>query len=126
MPGCGTFSHYDLGSFVLFPNFTLRLYDSYYDNLIGFKSIERSTCNRLNYAEPRATRASAKAAILVPPDNEYVIGDSNAASAALLTKSNAYDDSGIDSSNSQSRPEGTLQGQTGGSDSGLLWIATKK
>ena len=41
IPGFGTFSHYYVGSYILFSNFSLQVDDSY-DNLISLKSIGRS------------------------------------------------------------------------------------
>jgi len=36
MPGCGTFSHNDVGSFILFPLFVLRIDDTI-DNIVTYK-----------------------------------------------------------------------------------------
>ena len=40
MPGCRTFSLPNVGSYILFPNFALRIDDSV-DNLVSYKSIGR-------------------------------------------------------------------------------------
>jgi hypothetical protein len=58
MPGCGTFSHHhDVGSFILFPDFVLRIDDSI-DNLVTYKSIGRQKPHRRpDYVEPRHTAA---------------------------------------------------------------------
>ena len=58
MPGCGAFSFYNVGSYILFPDFTLRIDDSI-DNLVSYNSIGRSPCDRLDYAQPRASRSTA-------------------------------------------------------------------
>ena len=58
MPGCGTFSLYNVSSFILFPNFALRINDSA-NNIVSYKSIGRSATFKLNYAQPRANRASS-------------------------------------------------------------------
>ena len=63
MPGCGTFSLHDVGSYILFPNFALRIDDSV-DNLVSYKSIGRSETVELDYAQPRASIASS---IILPP-----------------------------------------------------------
>ena len=57
MPGCGAFSFYGVGSFVLFPTFVLRIDDSV-DNVVSYKSIG-SAYEHLDYAQPRALRASS-------------------------------------------------------------------
>ena len=58
MPDCGASSFYNVGSYILFPDFTLRIDDTI-DNLVCYKSIGRSPCNRLDYAQPRASRSTA-------------------------------------------------------------------
>ena len=58
MPGCGAFSFYDVGSYILFPDFTLRIDDSI-DNLVSYKSIGRSPCKHLDYVQPRASRSTS-------------------------------------------------------------------
>ena len=57
MPGCGTFSHFDVGSFILFPDFMLRI-DDHTDNIVSYKSIGRDLSTRLDYAQPRAARGT--------------------------------------------------------------------
>ena len=57
MPGCGTFSFYNVGSYILFPNFALRIDDSD-DNMVSYRSIGRSPIQQLDYAEPRANRST--------------------------------------------------------------------
>ena len=39
MPGCGTFSHHDVGSFILFPDFMLQVDDSH-DYLVSYKPVK--------------------------------------------------------------------------------------
>ena len=58
MPGCGAFSFYNMGSHILFPDFVLRIDDSI-DNLVSYKSIGRSPCKKLDYAQPRASRSTS-------------------------------------------------------------------
>ena len=85
MPGCGTFSFHNVGSFVLFPNFTLRIDDSV-DNIVSYKSIGPSSCGKLDYAQPHANRSSTPPTsppILIPPD------DSSTSSDAVLPSSSS-------------------------------------
>lgn len=63
MLGCSIFSLHDVGSYILFPNFALRI-DDIVDNLVSYKSIGRSETFKLDYAQPRASRASS---IILPP-----------------------------------------------------------
>jgi hypothetical protein len=59
MPGCGTFSHNNVGSFILFPSFVLCIDDSI-DNIVTYKSIGRSQPTLLpDYTEPRHTSVNA-------------------------------------------------------------------
>jgi hypothetical protein len=51
MPGCGYFSHFDVGSYMLFPNFVIKVDDTI-DNHISFQSIGLNGSPTLNYAEP--------------------------------------------------------------------------
>ena len=51
MPGCGTFSLYEVGSYILFPHFALRI-DGGIDNIVSYKSIGRSETVKLDYAQP--------------------------------------------------------------------------
>ena len=52
MPGCGTFSHHDVGSFILFPDFMLQVDDSH-DYLLSYKPIENPHEVWYDYVEPR-------------------------------------------------------------------------
>ncbi len=71
MPGCGTFSHFDVGSFILFPSFSLRV-DNSVDNLVSYRSIGRLSSPRIDYAEPRRTRTSARPSHVIPDDSATV------------------------------------------------------
>jgi len=53
MPGCGAFSFYDVGPYISFTDFTLII-DNSIDNLVSYMSIGQSSCNKLDYAQPRA------------------------------------------------------------------------
>ena len=80
MPGCGTFSLYEVGSYMLFPNVALRSIDNSVDNIVSYKSIGRSETVKVDYAQPRANRASstppvppgAKPHIIEPDSNDGV------------------------------------------------------
>ena len=53
MPGCGTYSDYDHGTFILFPRFTLQI-DDVIDNFISYEPIGHSQPNvTIDYCEPR-------------------------------------------------------------------------
>lgn len=54
MPGCGTFSHFDVGSYILFPDFMLRIDDSV-NNIVSYKSIGQDDISRIDYAHPWAS-----------------------------------------------------------------------
>jgi len=69
MPGCGTFSYQGVGSFILFPGFTLRIDDSV-DNIISYRSIGRQDSHDIAYAQPRASRMSSSPALI--PDEGSV------------------------------------------------------
>ena len=80
MPGCGTFSHSDVGSLILFPNFILDIDDSI-DNIITYKSIGRQQPIYLSdYIEPRPSSASTADASHSPtssPDTSDIMSDSD-------------------------------------------------
>jgi len=69
LPGCGTFSHYDVGSYILFPTFALRIDDSV-DNVVSYRSIGRRKSAPLDYAQPRTATPSARPTHLVPRDDD--------------------------------------------------------
>lgn len=51
-PGCGTLSSYDIGSYVIFPTFVLKIDDST-DNLISYKSLGPSYKGEIHYKQPK-------------------------------------------------------------------------
>ena len=52
MPGCGTYSDYDHGAFILFPRFTLQI--DAVDNFISYEPVGHSQPNAtIDYCEPR-------------------------------------------------------------------------
>eukprot|EP00956_Cyclotella_meneghiniana_P040108 scaffold187004_cov50-Cyclotella_meneghiniana.AAC.1 len=61
MKGCGFFSHYDSGAFLLFPDFTVKV-DDRVDCLLNFKAIGRSKSPPIEYAEPRDSHPAFHAA----------------------------------------------------------------
>eukprot|EP00804_Cyclotella_cryptica_P002397 CCRYP_004097-RA/>CCRYP_004097-RA protein AED:0.56 eAED:0.30 QI:0/-1/0/1/-1/1/1/0/629 len=70
MAGCGFFSHYDSGAFLLFPNFTIKV-DDRIDWLLNFKPIGQAPSPPLEYAEPRTSDPAfdiARPAHLIEPD----------------------------------------------------------
>jgi hypothetical protein len=70
MAGCGFYSHYDSGAFLLFPTFTIRV-DDRVDCLLNFKAIGRDPSEPLSYAEPRFSDPafdSARPAHIIEPD----------------------------------------------------------
>eukprot|EP00804_Cyclotella_cryptica_P016077 CCRYP_004202-RA/>CCRYP_004202-RA protein AED:0.18 eAED:-0.12 QI:0/0/0/1/0.5/0.33/3/0/1917 len=53
MPGCGTYSDYDHGAYILFPRFTLRIDDTT-DNIISYEPLGNSCPNlKIDYCQPR-------------------------------------------------------------------------
>ena len=70
LPGCGTFSHFDSGSFVLFPTFSLRVDDSV-DHMLSYRSIGRAPHVPCDYVEPRRAPPAARAAAVVVEDDEH-------------------------------------------------------
>ena len=66
MPGCGTFSHFDSGSYILFPTFQLCNDDSL-DNIISYESIGRAPCDHIDYAKPHTNTRNTTAHV-IPPD----------------------------------------------------------
>ena len=70
MPGCGYFSQFYVGSYVLFPNFVIKVDDTT-DNLISFQSIGLNESPTLDYAEPHSVPPTATcSATIIPPDDE--------------------------------------------------------
>jgi len=57
-PGCGTFSFYDAGSYIIFPDFALRI-DISVDKLVSYESIGQTSCAQLDYAQLRANRSTS-------------------------------------------------------------------
>eukprot|EP00956_Cyclotella_meneghiniana_P017367 scaffold28205_cov85-Cyclotella_meneghiniana.AAC.4 len=71
MKGCGFFSHYDSGAFLLFPDFTVKV-DDRVDCLLNFKAIGRSKSPPIEYAEPRDSHPAfhaARPAHIIPSDD---------------------------------------------------------
>jgi hypothetical protein len=66
MSGCGYYSQYGVGSFILFPAFTIEVDDSS-DNLVSFQAVGRSTNRKLDYREPKQTACPVH---IVPPDED--------------------------------------------------------
>jgi hypothetical protein len=53
MPGCGTYSDYNHGAYILFPRFTLQINDDV-DNFISYEPIGNSLPNvKIDYCQPR-------------------------------------------------------------------------
>lgn len=50
--GCGVYSSYDVGSYILFPTFVLEVDDSH-DNLLSYKSLGHSYTGHIDYVKPR-------------------------------------------------------------------------
>eukprot|EP00804_Cyclotella_cryptica_P030273 CCRYP_019237-RA/>CCRYP_019237-RA protein AED:0.06 eAED:0.03 QI:0/0/0/1/0/0/3/0/1322 len=64
MPGCGTYSDYDHGAYILFPRFTLQINDDV-DNIISYEPIGNNSptikvdyCQPCNYTPPAARPAA--------------------------------------------------------------------
>eukprot|EP00956_Cyclotella_meneghiniana_P005594 scaffold7180_cov50-Cyclotella_meneghiniana.AAC.3 len=71
MKGCGFFSHYDSGAFLLFPHFSVKVDDSV-DCLLNFKPIGTNKSKPVEYAEPRTSDPafnSARPAHVIPPED---------------------------------------------------------
>eukprot|EP00956_Cyclotella_meneghiniana_P028868 scaffold68397_cov20-Cyclotella_meneghiniana.AAC.1 len=71
MKGCGFFSHYDSGAFLLFPDFTIKV-DDRVDCLLNFKPIGRAKSSPIEYAEPRQSDPAfdlARPAHIIPSDD---------------------------------------------------------
>jgi hypothetical protein len=68
MDGCGYYSQYNVGSFILFPTFTIEV-DETTDNLVSYKSLGHSHTKALDYKEPRFP--SARPAHIIPPDDDW-------------------------------------------------------
>jgi hypothetical protein len=69
MAGCGYYSQYGVGSFILFPKFTIEVDDSS-DNLVSFQAVGRGSNRTLDYKEPKQPEAEARTAHIVPPDDD--------------------------------------------------------
>jgi hypothetical protein len=68
MDGCGYYSQYGVGSFILFPSFTIEVDDTT-DNLVSYKSLGHSHTKALDYKEPRVP--TARPAHIIPPDDDW-------------------------------------------------------
>jgi hypothetical protein len=98
MPGCGTFSHSDVGSFILFPTFVLRIDDSI-DNLVTYKSIGRQQPNiRSDYVEPRrhssannTTTTTTTTPHIIPSDDASTTNDSHLPETSTTNDSHSPD-----------------------------------
>jgi hypothetical protein len=66
MQGCGYYSQFEVGSFILFPTFTIQVDDSE-DNIVSFKSIGRNPAFKNDYTEPKPEYA--RPAHVIPDDN---------------------------------------------------------
>ena len=53
IPGCGVYSSYKYGSYILLPDFILQVEDSY-DNLISYQYLDASYKGPIYYIEPKA------------------------------------------------------------------------
>ena len=71
MPGCGFFSHYKCGAFLLFPSFLIKIDDSE-DCLINVKAIGTHPSAPIAYAEPcdNLQQEAARSAHLIPPPDD--------------------------------------------------------
>jgi hypothetical protein len=67
MDGCGYYSQFGVGSFILFPSFTIEVDDSE-DNIVSYKSIGRQLNVKLDYKEPKYPQA--RPAHLIPDDED--------------------------------------------------------
>ena len=65
-PGCGVYSSYKDGSYLLFPEFILQVEDSY-DNIVSYWSLGASYQGPINYIEPKSTNSKAMATPSVHP-----------------------------------------------------------
>jgi hypothetical protein len=72
MDGCGYYSQYGVGSFILFPTFTIEVDDSS-DNLVSFQAVG-------DYKEPK--QLAARPAHIVPPEDD---DDADALSQIKIT-----------------------------------------
>ena len=64
--GCGVYSSYKDGSYLLFPDFILQVEDSY-DNIVSYRSIGASYKVPINYIEPKSTSSDTMATHSVRP-----------------------------------------------------------
>ena len=55
--GCGAYSAFDVGSYILFPEFALEIDDSH-DNILSYESLGCTHSGPCDYAEPRTTSTS--------------------------------------------------------------------
>ena len=69
MEGCGYYSDYTLGSFMLFPTFLLQVDDST-DNIVSLKALGRDYDGHIDYKEPKY---KARPAHLIPDDDMQYI-----------------------------------------------------
>jgi hypothetical protein len=67
MDGCGYYSHFGVGSFILFPTFTIEVDDTE-DNIVSYKSIGRQPNVKLDYKQPKYPQA--RPAHLIPDDED--------------------------------------------------------
>jgi hypothetical protein len=66
MDGCGYYSQFGVGSFILFPAFTIEVDDTE-DNIVSYKSIGRNSKVILDYKQPKYPQA--RPAHLIPDDD---------------------------------------------------------
>lgn len=100
MSGCGFFSHYDSGAFLLFPTFEIKVDDTV-DCLLNFKTIGRNTSGPVDYEEPRHSAPAfdmARPAHIIEPDND---------DASVVTYSIPTPKTSSSSSSTKSRPPQT-------------------
>jgi hypothetical protein len=67
MDRCGYYSQFGVGSFILFPNFTIEVDDTA-DNIVSYKSIGRQLKSKLDYKQPKYPQA--RPAHLIPDDED--------------------------------------------------------
>jgi hypothetical protein len=67
MDGCGYYSQFGVGSFILFPTFTIQVNDTE-DNIVSFKSIGRLPCATVHCKEPKTP--TARPVHVIPIKNE--------------------------------------------------------
>ena len=84
MSGCGAFSFCNVGSYILFPDFALKIDDSV-DNLVSYKSIGQTSCTQLDYAQPRANRSTSDTTNK-PPTSVITQDDDDTSMATATTE----------------------------------------